>query len=153
MGELTPHVQVKLLRVLQSGEFERVGGTETLTTDCRIIAATNRQLEQAVKNGDFREDLYYRLNVIPITIPPLRARPDDVPLLADHFLRIYAEKNNRHFDGMSEKAVSRLVDYSWPGNVRELENTIERAVVLGKTSILDEEDLPDTMWEKAISES
>ncbi len=145
VGELAPHVQVKLLRALQSGEYERVGGHETLHSDCRIIAATNLDLAQAVKNGDFREDLYYRLNVIPITLPPLRARPDDVPLLSDHFLRLYAEKNRKQVDGISDRALARLVDYSWPGNVRELENTIERAVVLCRGTFLDEEDLPETI--------
>ncbi len=145
VGELASHVQVKLLRALQSGEYERVGGHETLYSDCRLIAATNLDLAQTVRNGDFREDLYYRLNVIPITLPPLRARPDDVPLLADHFLRVYAEKNDKRVDGFASKAMARLVDYSWPGNVRELENTIERAVVLCRAPILDESDLPETI--------
>lgn len=149
VGDLAPHVQVKLLRVLQSGEYERLGGIETLHADCRIVAATNRDLAKAVKNGDFREDLYYRLNVIPITLPPLRARPDDVPLLADHFLRRYAEKNQKPIDGISTKAMARLIDYSWPGNVRELENTIERAVVLARGRILDEDDLPETILGEA----
>ncbi|MCB9527091.1 MAG: sigma-54 dependent transcriptional regulator [bacterium] len=145
VGELAPHVQVKLLRVLQSGEFERVGGRETLYADCRIIAATNLDLAAAVASGDFREDLYYRLNVIPITLPPLRARPDDVPLLVDHFVRVYADKHKKPVEGLSQKAVARLVDYGWPGNVRELENTIERAVVLAQRPILDEDDLPETI--------
>ncbi len=149
VGELAPHVQVKLLRVLQSGEFERVGGTETLRADCRIIAATNRDLEQAVKSGDFREDLYYRLNVIPMTVPPLRSRRDDVPLLADHFVRLYANKNGKEIAGLSSRAREKLVDYAWPGNVRELENTIERAVVLSKSEILDETDLPDGIVDEA----
>lgn len=148
VGDLAPHVQVKLLRVLQSGEFERVGGGKTLFTDCRIIAATNRDLSQMVSTGDFREDLYYRLNVIPITLPPLRARPDDVPLLADHFLRHYATKHGKNIEGLSSKAMAQLVDYSWPGNVRELENTIERAVVLAKSTVLDEPDLPITILEE-----
>ncbi|MCB9538420.1 MAG: sigma-54-dependent Fis family transcriptional regulator [Myxococcales bacterium] len=145
VGELAPHVQVKLLRVLQSGEFERLGGSQTLHVDCRIIAATNLDLAQAVRNGDFREDLYYRLNVIPITLPPLRARPDDVPLLADHFLRLYAEKNGKTVEGLSARGLARLVDYAWPGNVRELENTIERAVVLAQGTVIDEDDLPETI--------
>lgn len=142
VGELAPSVQVKLLRVIQSGEYERVGGSKVLYTDCRIIAATNRDLAAAVKSGDFREDLYYRLNVIPITLPPLRARREDVPLLVDHFARIYAEKNNKVIEGFSKKALSLLIDYSWPGNVRELENTVERAIVLCKSALLDENDLP-----------
>ena len=145
IGELAPHVQVKLLRVLQSGEFERVGGHQTLHADCRIIAATNLDLAAAVQSGDFREDLYYRLNVIPITLPPLRARPDDVPLLADHFLRLYAEKHHKPVEGLSAKAIARLVDYAWQGNVRELENTIERCVVLARTPVIDEDDLPETI--------
>ena len=150
IGDLAPHVQVKLLRVLQSGEYERLGGDQTLYADCRIVAATNRDLAQAVANGDFREDLYYRLNVIPITLPPLRARPDDVPLLADHFVRRYAEKNQKPIDGIASKAMARLIDYSWPGNVRELENTIERAVVLARGRILDEADLPETILGEAL---
>ncbi|MCB9545387.1 MAG: sigma-54-dependent Fis family transcriptional regulator [Myxococcales bacterium] len=145
VGELAPHVQVKLLRVLQAGEYERVGGSQPLYSDCRVIAATNRDLGKAVKSGDFREDLYYRLNVIPITLPPLRARSADVPLLADWFLRRYAEKNHKNIQGLSAKAMARLVDYAWPGNVRELENTIERAVVLARGHILDEDDLPETI--------
>jgi two-component system response regulator HydG len=145
VGELAPHIQVKLLRVLQSGEFERVGGTRTLRTDCRIIAATNQDLGQMVKDGEFREDLYYRLNVIAITLPPLRARREDVPLLVDHFLRQYAEKNDKTVAGVSERAMTRLVDYSWPGNVRELENTIERAVVLARRDVIDEDDLPESI--------
>jgi two-component system response regulator HydG len=145
VGELAPHVQVKLLRVLQSGEYERLGGSQTLHTDCRIIAATNLDLGQAVKNGDFREDLFYRLNVIPITVPPLRARTDDIPLLADHFLRLYAEKNGKRIDGLAKRALDHLVDYAWPGNVRELENTIERAVVLSRGTVLDIDDLSETI--------
>jgi two-component system response regulator HydG len=148
IGELPIQIQVRLLRVLQSGEYERVGGQQTLFTDCRIIAATNRDLQAAVKNGDFREDLYYRLNVIPITVPPLRARRDDVPLLADHFVRFYAEKNQKMIQGISPEALQRLIDYSWPGNVRELQNTIERAVVLTKETILDETDLPEHVNDK-----
>ncbi|MBV70062.1 MAG: DNA-binding response regulator [Myxococcales bacterium] len=145
VGELSPQIQVKLLRVLQSGDYERVGGQETLFTDCRIIAATNRDLEAAVKSGDFREDLFYRLNVIPITVPPLRARRDDVPLLADYFVRLYAEKNQKIIDGIAPSALQKLTDYSWPGNVRELQNTMERAVVLAKNTVLDESDMPATI--------
>ena len=145
IGELSPHVQVKLLRVVQSGEFERVGGAHTIRVDCRIIAATNLDLAQQVKLGEFREDLYYRLNVINITLPPLRARREDIPLLADHFLRVYTEKNRKTVDGFSPGALARMVDYDWPGNVRELENSIERAVVLAKGQIIDESDLPETI--------
>jgi two-component system response regulator HydG len=152
IGELSPHVQVKLLRVLQSGEFERVGGAQTIRVDCRIVAATNLDLAQQVKLGEFREDLYYRLNVIPITLPPLRARKEDIPLLADHFLREFAEKNGKAMDGISRRAMDRLVDYSWPGNVRELVNTMERAVVLARADVIDEDDLPETMTGSAPSQ-
>ncbi|MBU0552077.1 sigma-54 dependent transcriptional regulator [Myxococcota bacterium] len=145
ISELSPHVQVRLLRVLQSGEYERVGGTRALHSDCRVVAASNRDLRQMVQSGELREDLYYRLNVIQITLPPLRSRPDDVPLLADHFLRFYAEKNRKVFEGISPKALRRLVDYPWPGNVRELENTLERAVVLSRGAVIVEEDLPETV--------
>ena len=134
VGELAPHVQVKLLRVLQSGEFERLGGSETLRADCRIIAATGRDLEQAVKSGDFRRPLPAECHSYD---RPTTERRDDVPLLADHFIRLYAEKNNKSIAGLSAKATEQLVDYSWPGNVRELED-IERAVVLAKSEVLDE---------------
>ena len=149
IGELAPQVQIKLLRVLQSGEFERLGGTRPLFSDCRIIAATNLNLAQQVKAGEFREDLYYRLNVISITVPPLCARREDVPLLADHFLRFYTEKNQKPIEGFSKACLARLVDYSWPGNVRELENTVERAVVLAKSRIIDVNDLPETITGEA----
>lgn len=129
IGEISPSVQVKLLRVLQDGKFERIGGTRTLDTDVRIIAATNRDLDKEVEERRFREDLYYRLNVIHIKIPPLRSRKDDVQLLAMHFLRVYSEKNNKKIDGFGEEALRALTSYDWPGNVRELENAIERAVV------------------------
>ncbi len=145
VGELAAHVQVKLLRVLQSGEYERVGGSETLYTDCRVIAATNLDLEGAVRSGDFREDLFYRLNVIPITLPPLRSRRDDVPLLADYFLRAYSEKNKKSVVEIAPEALEQLMDYGWPGNVRELENTMERAVVLAKSSVMGLSDLPETI--------
>jgi len=145
VGELTPHVQVKLLRVLQSGEYERVGGAGSLRVDCRIVAATNLDLAQQVRAGEFREDLYYRLNVIAITLPPLRARKEDIPLLADHFLRAFAEQNGRPMEGISRRAMDALIDYPWPGNVRELVNTMERAVVLARGTVIDLDDLPDTM--------
>ncbi|MFN3197900.1 MAG: sigma-54-dependent transcriptional regulator [Bradymonadia bacterium] len=145
IGELSASVQVKLLRFLQSGEFERVGGTRTEHVDCRIIAATNQDLGKLVKEGSFREDLYYRLNVIAITLPPLRARREDIPLLADHFLRLYAEKNRKPIEGLTEAAMARLMDYSWPGNVREIENTLERAVVLARGVHLDVDDLPESI--------
>jgi DNA-binding NtrC family response regulator len=144
IGELTPAVQVKLLRVLQEGEYEPLGG-DTVKADVRIIAATNRNLQQEVEAGRFREDLYYRLNVIAITAPPLRSRRDDVPLLIDHFLGIYCGKNGRPRLGVSREALAKLVDYSWPGNVRELENVIERAAVLCRSETLGLADLPDVV--------
>jgi DNA-binding NtrC family response regulator len=144
IGELTPAVQVKLLRVLQEGEYEPLGG-DTVRADVRIIAATNRNLQQEVEAGRFREDLYYRLNVIAITAPPLRSRRDDVPLLVDHFLGIYCAKNGRPRLSLSSEALAKLLDYSWPGNVRELENVIERAAVLCASDTLTLADLPDAV--------
>ena len=144
IGELTPAVQVKLLRVLQEGEYEPLGG-DTVKADVRIIAATNRNLQQEVEAGRFREDLYYRLNVIAITAPPLRSRRDDVPLLVDHFLGIYCAKNGRPRLSVASDALAKLLDYSWPGNVRELENVIERAAVLCSSDVLSLTDLPDAV--------
>jgi two-component system response regulator HydG len=129
IGEISPAVQVKLLRVLQDGKFERLGGTRTIDADVRILAATNKDLHKEVEERRFREDLFYRLNVINIRIPSLRERKDDVQLLALHFLRLYADKNNKPIDGFTEEAMLALTSYDWPGNVRELENAIERAVV------------------------
>jgi two-component system, NtrC family, response regulator HydG len=142
IGETSPAVQVRLLRVLQEGEIERVGGQQPLEVDVRVVAATNRDLEADVRAGRFREDLYYRLNVIQIAVPPLRARHGDVPLLAQHFVVRFAEKNNKRMAGFSEAALRALDAYGWPGNVRELENTIERAVVLSKKDSIGVEDLP-----------
>src|SRR5207249_4245310 len=129
VGEISPAVQVKLLRVLQDGKFERLGGTRTIDADVRILAATNKDLQQEVTERRFREDLFYRLNVINIRIPSLRERKDDVQLLAMHFLKLYAEKNHKPIEGFTEEAMLALTSYDWPGNVRELENAIERAVV------------------------
>jgi len=130
IGELPPEVQVKLLRVLQEQEFERIGGSRTIRVDVRVIAATNRDLTQAVAEGTFRQDLYYRLNVFPVTLPPLRARPEDVPLLVHYFVARYAAKIGRRITRVPAGAMARLAAYAWPGNVRELENVIERAVIL-----------------------
>ena len=130
IGELPLNLQVKLLRVLQEGEFDRLGGTKTIKTDVRVIAATNRNLEKAVEKGDFREDLFYRLNVFPVFVPPLRERQEDIPLLVHYFVKKYASKTGRQINETSEKVIKSLMDYNWPGNVRELENIIERAVVL-----------------------
>jgi two-component system response regulator HydG len=141
IGEIPTHVQVKLLRVLQEGEVERLGG-RTTKVDIRLVAATNQDLRQALKEGRFREDLYYRLHVIPIRLPPLRERRDDIPLLAEHFLRLYSARNGRHLAGLSRGAGEALVRYDWPGNVRELENTMERAVVLCRSDTIELDDLP-----------
>ncbi len=144
VGELSPQVQVKLLRVLQEGEIEKLGG-KTVKVDIRLVAATNKDLAQEVREGRFREDLFYRLNVIAVKVPPLRDRMDDVPLLADFFLHRYADKNGKPVAGFTRAAMDRLVDHGWPGNVRELENVAERAVVLTKGQVIDVEDLPDTL--------
>ncbi|HEX4454304.1 MAG TPA: sigma-54 dependent transcriptional regulator, partial [Kofleriaceae bacterium] len=147
IGEISRHVQVKLLRVLQEGEIERLGGGgKTRRIDVRIVAATNVNLAGEVKAGRFREDLFYRLNVIPVNVPPLRDRRDDIPLLAQHFVQVYADKNGKAIAGCSPTATERLVEYGWPGNVRELENAIERAVVLtrvtGGPGVITEDALP-----------
>src|SRR3954451_7544202 len=141
IGEIPTHVQVKLLRVLQEGEVERLGG-RTTRVDLRLVAATNQDLRAAVKDGRFREDLYYRLNVIALRVPPLRERRDDIPLLAEHFLQIYGERNARRLAGFSRAATEALARHTWPGNVRELENTVERAVVLSRGSSVEIDDLP-----------
>ncbi len=142
VGELSPALQVKLLRVLQEGEFERLGGTKTISVDVRIVAATNKNLKEEVEARRFREDLYYRLNVINIQLPTLRERLEDIPLLVNHFLRVYSRKNERPVKEMSREAMALLMRYDWPGNVRELENTIERAVVLSRHDEIRPEDLP-----------
>jgi two-component system response regulator HydG len=143
VSDLSPLTQPKILRVLQEGEFERVGGTRTIRVDVRVVAATNQDLAQMVREKRFREDLYYRLNVITINVPPLRERREDVRLLAEHFLRIYAAKNNRRLEGFTDEALRRLEGHSWPGNVRELENVVERGVVLARGVQIDVTDLPD----------
>jgi two-component system response regulator HydG len=145
IGEISPAMQAKLLRVLQSGEFERVGGTRTLKADVRLVAATNTDLAALVREKRFREDLYYRLNVITIQVPPLRERQEDIPLLAHHFLRRYAEKNTKTISAFAEDTLDILQTYPWPGNVRELENVIERAVVLTRSSQISPADLPETV--------
>ena len=149
--EMTPQVQVKLLRILQEGEYERVGGTKTLRADVRIIAATNREPKTEIAAGRFREDLFYRLNVIRLHLPPLRERPDDIPLLARHFTELYARKNNRQISGISPDALSALGNWQWPGNVRELENAIERAVVLTRNEVIGSEDLPAAICQESPS--
>jgi len=142
IGELPPAAQAKLLRVLQEGTFERLGGTKTLRVDVRIVAATNKNLVAEIDSQRFREDLYYRINVVNIDLPPLRERPEDIPLLAAHFLRKYAAQNQKEIAAIQQDALRRLQAYAWPGNVRELENVIERAVVLTQTSTVEIEHLP-----------
>ncbi|MCL2824735.1 MAG: sigma-54 dependent transcriptional regulator, partial [Polyangiaceae bacterium] len=148
IAELSASVQVKLLRVLQEGEYEPVGG-DTQRADVRIVAATNRNLRDEVAAGRFREDLYYRLNVIAITAPPLRTRREDIPLLVDHFLGVYCAKNGRARLDITREATQSLMDYDWPGNVRELENAVERGVVLCRSSALSEADLPEVISSSA----
>ncbi|NBB89614.1 MAG: nif-specific transcriptional activator NifA [Spirochaetes bacterium] len=145
IGDLAPLTQVKLLRVLQERQFERVGGNETLRTNVRIITATNRNLEEAMERNEFREDLYYRLNVFPIHMPPLRDRKSDILLLADHFVEKYAEKNHKDIQRISTPAIDLLSSYHWPGNVRELENVIERAAVLSIDGVVHSHHLPPTL--------
>jgi two-component system, NtrC family, response regulator HydG len=141
VSEMSLGMQVKLLRVLQEREFTRVGGEELIRVDVRVIAATNRDLPRAVAEGRFREDLFYRLNVVNLRVPALRERKEDIPLLAQHFLKIFAEKNRKALKGFTPRAMDRLLRYPWPGNVRELMNTVERGVVLTRADILDEEDV------------
>jgi two-component system response regulator HydG len=145
--EMKPAVQVRLLRVLQDGEYERVGGTETLHADVRVIAATNRDIRTQIEKGDFREDLYYRLNVIPLSVPPLRDRYEDIALLAQHFLVRYAQKNQKDLKGFTPEALEALNGWRWAGNVRELENAVERAVVLCRGDRIDVLDLPPGLRE------
>ncbi len=143
VADLSLVTQPKILRVLQEGEFERLGGTRPVRVDVRVVAATNQDLAQLVREKRFREDLYYRLKVITITVPALRERREDVRVLAEHFLRVYAAKNNRRLDGFTDEALRRLEGYSWPGNVRELENVVERGVVLARGGLIDVPDLPE----------
>jgi len=152
IGEMAPLLQAKLLRVLQQREFERLGGTRLLPFNARVIAATNKNLEQAIKAGEFRQDLYYRLNVVSVALVPLREHREDIPGLALHFAKKFAVKSKRSFRGISPEARLLLMQYSWPGNVRELENAIEHAVVLGLTDEILPEDLPEALLEEQSSE-
>jgi len=141
VGDIPLTTQIKLLRVLQEREFIRLGGEEPIRIDVRIIAATNQNLEQLITEKRFREDFYYRLNVFPIVIPPLRERREDIPILAEHFVRIYAKEAKKHIVGISREGVDSLLRYPWPGNVRELENVIERAIILAEGPLIEEKDL------------
>lgn len=143
IGELAPAMQVKLLRVLQERQFERIGGKELLTVDIRVIAATNRNLEDMVDNGQFRADLYYRLNIVNLELPPLRGRQEDIPILARHFIRKMATKHDKTEPAMSPEFEQKIIDYNWPGNIRQLENIIERAVVISSGPVLGLDSLPD----------
>jgi two-component system response regulator HydG len=145
VGDLSPLTQAKLLRVLQEGEFEPVGATRTVKVDVRVVAATNQDLAQLVREKRFREDLYYRLQVITVRVPPLRERPEDIALLAHHFLRRFAAKNHRELDGFTDVALGCLLNYGWPGNVRELEHAVERGVILVRGRLLDVADLPEAV--------
>lgn len=143
IGDITPLMQVKLLRVMQEREFERLGGTKTIKVDVRIIAATNKDLNEMVKKERFRQDLYYRLNVVPIKLPPLRERKEDIPLLIEYFLLKSSSISGKSKKNMSQEAIERLMDYNWPGNIRELENVIERCVVIKHGELIGLEDLPE----------
>jgi transcriptional regulator with PAS, ATPase and Fis domain len=142
IGEIDLQIQVKLLRALETKSIERVGGIETIYTDTRVIAATNRNLEKMVAAGEFREDLYYRLNVVALNMPPLRERQEDIPVFIKNFMDMFIEENGKNINGISEEALNLLCAYDWPGNVRELKNCIERMVVLCRTEFLDIENIP-----------
>lgn len=143
IGDMSPNLQVKLLRVLQEQQFERVGSTRTIGVDIRIIAATNQDLFSAVKKAKFREDLYYRLNVIPITVPPLRRRKSDIPLLVDFFVKKFAQEKQKPIKGFTPEAMDTMLQYDWPGNVRELENLVERVIILANSDEIGIDDIPE----------
>ena len=152
ISEMSPALQAKLLRVLQEKQLERVGGTETISVDIRVIAATNADLKERIKEGTFREDLYYRISVFPINVPPLRERKDDIPLLIDHFLRLHSKNMNKNINGISGESLDALVNYDWPGNIRQLQNAVERACVMvpeGKT--VDNEHLPPELFQSEFN--
>ncbi|MBN3033937.1 MAG: sigma 54-interacting transcriptional regulator [Candidatus Saganbacteria bacterium] len=152
IGDLTLATQVKLLRVLQEKEFERLGGTRTVKADARVICATHRDLEEMVRERKFRDDLFYRINVFPVHLPPLRERKEDIPLLVAHFTHKYNKENNKEIEGVNRAALDRLMAYDWPGNVRELENVIERAVVLCRGELISSPDLPANLSQAAVSD-
>lgn len=152
IGEMSPHLQVKLLRILQEQEFERLGGTKTIKCDIRVIAATNKDLDKLVLENEFREDLYYRLRVIPIEIPPLRERRSDIPLLIRHFVDLMIKTRGKEIKGVSKDVIKAFMNYEWPGNVRELENIIERMIILTDADELTIQDVPDKILQKQRSE-
>jgi DNA-binding NtrC family response regulator len=149
----SPALQVKLLRVLQEGEFEKVGDTKTVKVDVRIIAATNQKLADLISLGKFRKDLFYRLNIISIEVPPLRDRKEDIPLLVEDFIRKFSKTTKRNIDSVSNEALMMLMDYNWPGNIRELENVIERAMILSKGPVINPHDLPECLHKKAAGKA
>jgi DNA-binding NtrC family response regulator len=151
IGEMSPALQVKLLRVLQEQKFERVGDTKTIHVDVRIIAATNKNLTTAINKGAFREDLYYRLNVIPIKVPPLKQRKSDIPLLIDHFLKLFQKGRKKKIKGFSTKSMDAIMAFEWPGNVRELENVVKRLTILCDNTNVELEDLPEHILENVKS--
>ncbi|UCD87494.1 MAG: sigma-54-dependent Fis family transcriptional regulator [Desulfobacterales bacterium] len=151
IGDMSPNLQVKLLRVLQEQKFERVGSTRTIAVDIRIIAATNQDLLSAVKKGKFREDLYYRLNVIPIKVPPLRQRKSDIPLLLDFFVKKFGQEKQKHVRGFTPKAMDIMLKCEWPGNVRELENFVERVIILANSDEIGLDDIPEYMKGEAAT--
>ncbi len=151
IAEMSPALQAKVLRVIQDRSFERVGGRETLRVDVRLLVATNRDLEEEVRAGRFREDLYYRLNVIPVVLPSLRDRPEDIPLLAQHFLRRFAERNGKSLRGFTPRALEALTRYGWRGNIRELENLMERVAIMARGESVDWDDLPSNIRGEAPS--
>jgi transcriptional regulator with PAS, ATPase and Fis domain len=150
VAELPPTLQAKLLRVLQEREFVRLGGTSSIKLNVRFIAATNKDLQKAVTDEKFRLDLFYRLNVVSVTMPALREHPEDITLLADHFVARYSARSNRKVRGLSPAARACLAQYDWPGNIRELENAIERAIVIGNSDLILPEDLPDALADRAL---
>jgi two-component system response regulator HydG len=150
IGEVPPSVQVKLLRILQEGTLERLGSNKTIKVDTRIIAATNKDLAAMVKQGLFREDLYWRLNVISLHLPPLKERREDIPSLIQHFINRFSHKNAKPINGIESKAMEILLGYEWPGNVRELENVIERSVVLDRDGIIGSDDLPSEIEQGSL---
>ncbi|HEU17917.1 MAG TPA: sigma-54-dependent Fis family transcriptional regulator [Deltaproteobacteria bacterium] len=149
IGDMSPSLQVKLLRVIQERQFERIGGMRTIDADVRIIAATHRDLEEAVKGGNFREDLFYRINVIPIHIPPLRERRTDIPILMGHFLRTFNNLKKKRVNGLTPEAMNYMNEYAWPGNVRELQNTMEMLIVMKEEGSIDVDDLPERIYRNA----
>ncbi|HTB26406.1 MAG TPA: sigma-54-dependent Fis family transcriptional regulator, partial [Puia sp.] len=153
IGDMPADMQVKLLRVLQEKEFERIGSNTTFKIDVRIIAATNRDLEKEIEEGRFRPDLFYRLNILPIHLPPLRERKEDIPLLVHHFIKIFSEKTGKLISGISDSQMKKLMDYSWPGNIRELQNLLERTILFAKHNFIDEIWLPEIKHKQNYQES